>query len=146
MKFIDLNSLKSCRLLSAYERYRPVLNKSLLSRSIFQDHLFNTRFIVIFEIELKLIPLIQSSRQVIYIQYIYKSSIVKCEKLEIYSLSQSIFSKDRILNLNPLAKLEFAHNIRQSWNSKRCFFSSLRSHYFVQFTVKPGQAFPSLAN
>ena len=58
MKFIDLNSLKSCRLLSAYERYRPVLNTSLLSRSIFQDHLFNTRFIVIFEIELKLIPLI----------------------------------------------------------------------------------------
>ena len=58
MKFIDLNSLKSCRLLSAYKRYRPVLNKSLLSRSIFQDHLFNTRFIVIFEIELKLIPLI----------------------------------------------------------------------------------------
>ena len=56
MKFIDLNSLKSCRLLSAYERYRPVLNTSLLSRSIFQDHLFNTRFIVIFEIEL--IPLI----------------------------------------------------------------------------------------
>ena len=58
IKFINLNSLKSCRLLSAYERYRPVLNKSLLPRSIFQDHLFNTRFIVIFEIELKLIPLI----------------------------------------------------------------------------------------
>ena len=32
IKFINLNSLKSCRLLSANERYRPVL-----SRSIFQD-------------------------------------------------------------------------------------------------------------
>ena len=41
----NLNSLKSCRLLSAYESHRPVLNTNLLSRSIFQDHLFNTRFI-----------------------------------------------------------------------------------------------------
>ena len=43
IEFINLNSLKSCRLLSAYKSHRPVLNTNLLS--IFQDHLFNTRFI-----------------------------------------------------------------------------------------------------
>ena len=76
------------------------------------------------------------SLQVIFSTYI----IVNCQvwKLEpqIYSLSQSIFSEHRILNLNPLAMLEFAHNLRQSWNSKRCFLSPLRSHYFMQFNYQ----------